>query len=176
MDHQISVLKQKRSKYTDEYQAKAEAFFRKGGKRNCQNLVNELYAMSAVLFGLNEQIFSVTNNFSRDERIEFINNLNEFGLDNEFVEKLCATRDNKLLLTHYKVADVDFDDSSRSIHNMLLSNCKKFTNVLCQFVDKRNAYRKKANDSLLAELVVLKSILVKHLCVIQKLANYKPFL
>ncbi|QHB21785.1 PKIP [Artaxa digramma nucleopolyhedrovirus] len=173
MDAQIETLKKKINKYINEYQTKTEAFFRKGSKKNCQNLVDELYVMSATLFGLDEQVYSISNNACRDDQIEFINNLIEFGFSNELIENLYNTKDYNLILTQYMIADDKTIKNNYSIYNMLISNCKKFINVLCQFVDKRNAYRKKANDSLLEELVLLKATLVKHLCIIQKLASYK---
>ncbi|AGR56865.1 pkip [Hemileuca sp. nucleopolyhedrovirus] len=181
LDNEFLNLYKKRDDYFREYQSKVETFFRlkADDKSKYVNLANQLYVMSAVLYGLDEQLYSVENNSSRQDKIDFVNNLNELGMDNAFIEELYDSGDYLLLLAKL----TQKDDPSRPDHmqKVLLKNCKKFTQILSQFVDKRKVFRKRYsrddanesfNDPLLKEIFLLKTLLIKHLCILEKISKY----
>ncbi|QYC92740.1 Protein kinase interacting factor [Trabala vishnou gigantina nucleopolyhedrovirus] len=188
MNDHIMTLRHKRDKYREQYQSKAVMYFKKSGAALDHNYVREMYVMSATLFGLDEQVYSIENDATtKNDKLNFINNLNELGLDKETIETIYNTIDHVCIMSHYNVNADSWvlvnnkmtnndasDESTKNVYTILVRNAKKFTNVLVQFVNKRNAYRKKENDILLDELVLLKSTLIKHLCIIQKLSEFKP--
>nr|WUR10728.1 PK-interacting protein [Calliteara abietis nucleopolyhedrovirus] len=174
----IMILRKKRDKYYDEYTAKAHAFFVNSHERqsakSLQNSTEELFIMSATLFGYNEEIIALENgSIETGEAIDFINNLSEFQLDNDVIETLIRTKDHVYFLSAVKADRCCFDDDNVRIVASLNRNGKKFTGLLDQFVQKRNRYRSTAADSLLRELVLLKGLLIRHFCVVEKLAQYK---
>ncbi|ABI35787.1 PK interacting protein [Ectropis obliqua nucleopolyhedrovirus] len=165
----IDNLHKKRNRYHDEYQQKVMAFLKRNKNEIYNNFVVELYIMSAVLFGMDEQVYSLDNNLSEANKIDFINNLNELGLQNDMVETMYKTQELDELLKQYSIDAI----TNEIIVKVLKRNAKNFVGVLLQFLNKRNAYRKNANNSLLDEVVFLKALLIKHLCTMQKLSEYR---
>ncbi|AIU41350.1 pkip [Sucra jujuba nucleopolyhedrovirus] len=166
----ILSLHQKRDRYQNEYELKQDTFFRLGKMKsvNSLNCVQELYAMSANLFGLDEQLYYLDNIKSKGDQVEFINNLSELQLSNDLVEDMYKRRDYNTILDHF-----GSDIKNEMMNRIMSKNAKRFVQVLAQFIDKRNAYRRKQKDNLLVELVSLKTLLIKHYCIMQKISMYK---
>ncbi|QWO71659.1 protein kinase-interacting protein [Orgyia pseudotsugata single capsid nuclopolyhedrovirus] len=178
LDSRLIVLRARRDKYEDEYKLKTEAYFKNfkpGGKANgsFKRVTDELFVMSATLFGLDEQIVNIEDNVCIKDKINFINNLEEFQLDKDVVEAIFERQDHNLLLSKVGADHLKQTTVGVSIEAVALRNAKRFANVLTQFVHKRNVYRKSKNDRLLDELVLLKSNLIKHFCILEKLSDYK---
>lgn len=164
-------LRKKRDQYQSEYEMKQDKFFNCGNIKSvkCRNSGNELYAMSAYLFGMDEQLYYLDTLVSEKDRIDFVNNLSELQLSNELVEKLYTTGNYKDLIAHFKIEKLTND----MMMSIMVKNAKRFTKVLAQFIDKRNAYRKKPKSVLLDEVFNLKINLIKHYCIMQKISYFK---
>ncbi|ABY65839.1 PK interacting protein [Orgyia leucostigma nucleopolyhedrovirus] len=178
LDSHLMALRAKRDKYNDEYKFKTEIYFKNfkpggGVGGSFKRMTDELFVMSATLFGLDEQIIAIENNVCTQDKINFVNNMDEFQLDNDVVETIFERQDHNLLMAKVGADRLGASTASAPIEAMALRNAKRFTSVLTQFVNKRNVYRKTNNTRLLDELLLLKSIMIKHFCVLEKLTDYK---
>ncbi|AHH82692.1 PKIP [Buzura suppressaria nucleopolyhedrovirus] len=164
-------LRKKLDNYRIEYEAKQEKFFSCGGIKSAKyfNCANELYAMSAHLFGMEEQLYYLDKLVNEKDRIDFVNNLGELQLSNDTVEKLYKQGDYRCFVDHFKIDTLN----NSMMMSIIVKNAKQFTKVLAQFINKRNAYRKRPKCMLLDEVFYLKTILIKHYCIMEKIANYK---
>lgn len=170
IDEQIVKLRAKRDSLRDQHKNKMKLFF-EGLTKNSRGpkIQMDLYVTAASLFGLEEQLYSLENNVLQQDRVKFINNLSELGLDNELLEQLLKQpNDPEPLAATFKIESL-----SGAALNLFRLHTQKFVNVLVQFVAKRNAYRKKTCDNLLIELTLLKSLLIKHYCIVQKVAGFQ---
>jgi polyhydroxyalkanoate synthesis regulator phasin len=127
----------------------------------------EINHLRATIYGLEEQVYVLDRTLDNEQRaLNFINSVNDLGLDATEIDSLLDSQSDRLLLDKYFVHKLD-DLTQR----MFIANTSKFVRVLKQFVDKRQVYRKTPSSVLLEELTLLKSNLVKHMCVLDKLVE-----
>ncbi|QEI03432.1 PKIP [Spodoptera cosmioides nucleopolyhedrovirus] len=169
MQNQITALTQKEFNLKTQYENKVVSILKKG--KIDENTRNEMIIMIAEQFGIEEQLYSLNRygNSTEKRRKDFINNLNELDFSNYEIEEMLDAADAEhcdFLMKKYKISE---SAKPESIQKTFEKNSKKFIKILKQFVEKRNAYRKDENSSLLDELVLLKCNLIKHLCIMEKL-------
>lgn len=170
MTERVMQLHAKECNLRKQYETKVMAYLkRKSGSG--ETLQNELKSLSAMIFGLEEQIFHLENyTYSDKSKVDFINDLSEIDFSNFELETLIGDDRDKaldMIIQKYKAADM--------LNSTLMTIFKKHANnlikILDQFISKRNIYRKKASSKMLDELVYLKSGVIKHLCIIERLAD-----
>ncbi|ABF47449.1 PKIP [Clanis bilineata nucleopolyhedrovirus] len=180
MDNTIIQLRVKENNLRKQYENKVEAKLRKifRNKINSkqapdtkqlmseEQLQNDLYHLSAQLFGYEEQLFSLQNNTTHEHQVDFVNNLSEFDFTNAEIEQIVEEKNDKFFMDKFDAARLN-----HHLQSIFRKNSQSFIKGLVEFVNKRNVYRKKPNDRLLQELVLLKAKIIKHLCVMQKLAE-----
>ncbi|AUV65289.1 PKIP-1 [Alphabaculovirus myunipunctae] len=165
MQARIEQLSAKESNLREHYQNRVVAAILKN--KYDERLQLELSVMVAEQFGLEEQLYSLRHNIvSKKRQTDFVNSLAELDYSNYEIETLVQNADYEYLPQKYKI-----DALPPTLQTVFRKNNKKFVKILKEFVDKRNLHRKKPNDKLLEELVLLKSNLIKHLCVMEKCAN-----
>jgi hypothetical protein len=153
--------------YQDEYQKKVLAFFSSAKKAN---FATELYIMSATIMAIEQQLNCLTPLHNQQTQTNFVNNLNEFKLDSESLDILITEKNFKQFVRNQ--FNVDESMNEKLLH-ILECNSNKFVRTLCEFVKKRNAYRKRPKDVLLHEIVLLKSLMIRYMTIMTKIVEYK---
>lgn len=166
MYDQILKLRLKEHNLQKQYEDKVKAFFQgKKPKQNRSQLQNEYIQICSNLYGHREQLYSLESSIQNDKnKINYINSLSELQLKNEDIESLIETQDVNLLVEKFKATELN-----EFMFNVFQKNGNNLIKVLIQFVNKRNVYRKNNNEHLLNELILLKSLIVKHISIMKKL-------
>ncbi|ADB84447.1 PK interacting protein [Apocheima cinerarium nucleopolyhedrovirus] len=167
MEDHIINLTMKYQNYQDEYQKKVLAFFSSIKK---PNFATELYIMSATIMAIEQQLNCLTPLHTEQIQTDFVNNLNEFKFDSETLDKLIADKNFKQFVRSQFNVDESFNEK---LLHVLECNSNKFVRTLCEFVKKRNAYRKKPKHVLLHEIVLLKSLMIRYMTIMTKIVEYK---
>ncbi|AJD80827.1 protein kinase interacting protein [Pseudoplusia includens SNPV IE] len=166
MDQNIKRLFIKETNLKEKHESLDRAYRKRPKEYRNENAVDEMAICAAYLYGVEEQLFSLLSNMTQERRIDFINDLTELDFSNYEIELLLNSKSDDYLLQKYHI-----HKKSEHIQKIFKNNSIRFVKVLEQFVIKRQAYKKKPKDNLLEELVVLKSIIIKHLCVMEKLTQ-----
>ncbi|AAY84077.1 PKIP [Chrysodeixis chalcites nucleopolyhedrovirus] len=166
MDQNIKKLFIKETNLKEKHESLDKAYRKKPKEDRNESAIDEMTTCAAYLYGVEEQLFSLLSNVSQERRMDFINDLTELDFSNYEIELLLNTRSDEYLLKKFHV-----HKKSENIQKIFKSNSIRFVKVLEQFVVKRRAYKKKPKDTLLEELVILKSIIIKHLCIMEKLTQ-----
>nr|UPO71150.1 orf139 [Trichoplusia ni single nucleopolyhedrovirus] len=166
MDQNIKKLFIKETNLKEKQESLDKAYRKKPKEDRNENAVDEMTTCAAYLYGVEEQLYSLLSNMTQERRLDFINDLTELDFSNYEIEILLDSKSDDYLLKKFNV-----QKKSEHIQKIFKSNSNRFVRVLEQFVAKRQAYMKKPNDNLLEELVMLKSIIIKHLCIMEKLTQ-----
>lgn len=165
MDTTIDRLIAKEKNLNDQYNDKVTAFLT--DRRHNDNVVfrTNLAVVLANIYAIQEQIYSLQHCSDDDKlKIDFINDLSEFNMDNDQIERLLAEDGTKeTFLQNYTI------ENNELLTREMDKHASKFVKMLKQFVDKRKVYRAKPNTTLLNELALLKANIIKHFCTVEKL-------
>ena len=138
--------------------------------KNSQNVkfFQDLFYLKAYLFALQEQLNCLELNAKTDKsKAEFVGDLYELDFDNEQIESLLESRDPAALVAKYGAHRLP-----EFLRRSFDQNAEGLVRVIGEFVAKRKVHWKKNdNVQLLDELVYLKSKIIKHLCMIEKLSD-----
>nr|ANS70997.1 protein kinase interacting protein [Lymantria dispar multiple nucleopolyhedrovirus] len=165
---QIQQLHVKVTKVREHYDEKVFVYL-SGRTKNSRSagLLQDLFYLKACLFALQEQLNTLESNCKTvKERVGFINDLFELDFSNEQIEALLKSKNVELLADKYHASAL-----TEALRKPFDRNAEGLVRVLVEFVAKRKVYWKNENERLLDELVYLKSKLIKHLCLIEKLSS-----
>jgi hypothetical protein len=170
MEEQIKQLYVKESNLRARYNQQADALMIKPESKRTQKVLDEMAICTAYLYGAEEQLHNLLTNRTESLQIEFINNLLELDFDNDEIERIADNmQSDQYLCEKYE----EINTKSKSVQTAFKNSSGKFAKILVQFIEKRKAYWKKSNKKLLEELVLLKSNIIKHLCIMEELAGCK---
>lgn len=164
METKIHQIQTKENKVRDQYELKVMSFLKQPVESRSPVLQNEIVHLSSLLRGYEEQLYALRRSYDDKRQLNFINDIGEFDFSCEQIEQLMES--DKILLDRYRAIDLN-----ETLRKYFDNNSQKFTKILKQFVQKRNAYRKTPKSTLLQELVFLKSNLIWHLCVLETLTK-----
>ncbi|BAC67349.1 protein kinase interacting protein [Adoxophyes honmai nucleopolyhedrovirus] len=188
-NEKIITLKTKENNLRDQYENKVKTYLKRfsavndiASKLSLKQLQHDLYQLDALLFGTEEQVYFLnnSNNVAKRDLIDNVNDLDHLALSKDEIMDMIENKSIDVFLKRIpSTCQLDEDYA-----NILNKHAKGVMKVFTEFENKRKAFIKqqylqefnklgknKNTDKLLEEVILLKSVIIKHLCIFERVLS-----
>lgn len=129
--------------------------------------IEKMLCLAAEIKGCVEQLELVNQyiNVADDEKLNFVQDCSDLDFDDKSLKYLCATKNVAYFIQKYNAMTVL--NTQPLVYNSFLKHSEFFINAICQLKEKQQ------QNVSLNELIKLKLIAIKHLCVLEYLIENK---